>query len=114
MTPGKHKMMIVFCDETDMWRKERLYAAIVRVLERHGIAGATVLSGTMGYGVHRRIHQKGLFGVSDEKPVAIIVIDEETAIRAVLPTILPMVREGLITLQDSEVLSTGYGGPAEV
>ena len=107
MMAAPQKMMLVFMDETDMWRDERLYAAIVRILERQGIAGVTVLLGIMGFGIHRRIHHKGLFGVSDEKPITMVVIDSEEKIRAVLPAIVPMVREGLITLLDTEVISTG-------
>jgi PII-like signaling protein len=102
------KMLLVFVDDTDMWREERLYAALVRVLERNGIAGVTVLSGIMGYGVHRRIHSKGLFGVSDEKPITLVAIDDEDKIRGVLPKILPMVKEGLVTLLDAEVISKGF------
>ena len=102
-----HKILIIFVDETDMWQDARLYAAIVTTLERQGIAGATVNLGLMGYGRHRRIHRKGLFGMSDDKPVTIMAVDTEEKIRAVLPVITPMVREGLILLQDAEVVSTG-------
>ncbi len=105
MTRAPEKMLLVFVDETDMWHQERLYEAIVRVLERNGIAGATVLSGIMGYGIHRRIHRKGLFGVSDDKPVTVVVVDREERIRAVLPVLSQMVKEGLIALQDAEVIS---------
>ena len=101
------KILVIFVDETDMWQDAHLYAAIVTTLERQGIAGATVNLGLMGYGRHRRIHRKGLFGMSDDKPVTIMVVDTEEKIRAVLPVISPMVREGLILLQDVEVISTG-------
>ena len=104
------KVLVIFIDETDMWRELKLYEAIVRVLEHAGLAGATVNSGLMGYGKHRRIHRRGLFGVSDDKPVTIIAVDTEEKIRAVLPQITPMVREGLIMLQDAEVISTGSSG----
>jgi PII-like signaling protein len=107
MIAKPQKMLIIFIDQTDRWRDRSLYEAIVQVLARHEIAGATVMSGIMGYGIHRRIHQKGLFGVSDEKPVTIVVIDNEEKIRAVLPGIFPMVKEGLVTMQDTEVLWTG-------
>jgi PII-like signaling protein len=104
------KMLMVFCDETDLWKgEERLYSAIVRKLHRNGIAGATVLGGVMGYGVHRRIHKKGLFGVSDERPILVLAVDEEEKLRAVLPIIVPMVKEGLINLVDTEVISMGTG-----
>ena len=107
MTLGPQKMLLIFVDETDMWQDAHLYAAIVTVLERQGIAGATVNLGLMGYGRHRRIHRKGLFGMSDDKPVTIAAVDTEEKIRAVLPIIAPMLREGLIVLQDTEVVSTG-------
>jgi PII-like signaling protein len=73
--------------------------------------GATVNLGLMGYSRHRQIHRRGLFGVSDDKPVTIIAIDTEEKIRAVLPHIVPMVREGLIMIQDTEVISTGTDTP---
>jgi PII-like signaling protein len=60
-------------------------------------------NGIMGYGVSRRVHRKGLFGVTDEKPVVISAVDSEETIRAVLPYLLPMVKEGLIVLHDAEV-----------
>lgn len=107
MNPGPQKSLVIFIDETDMWHEIRLYEAIVRVLEREGLAGATVSTGLMGYGRHRHIHRKGLFGVSDDKPISIIAVDEEARIRAVLKFLVPMVREGLIMVQDTEVISTG-------
>ena len=101
-TPAK--MLLIFIDQTDTWQNVPLHTAIVRVLEQNGIAGATVLSGIMGYGIHRHIHRRGLLGVSDDKPLTIAVIDNEDKLRSVLPIIRPMVREGLIGLTDFEVI----------
>jgi uncharacterized protein len=98
------KLLLIFIDQTDTWHNSPLHEAIVRVLEQEGIAGATVLSGIMGYGIHRRIHRKGLLGVSDDKPMTIAVIDNEQKLRDVLPAIRPMVREGLIGLSDLELV----------
>ena len=69
-----------------------VHEVIVRALEQNGIAGATVLSGIMGYGSHRRIHRKGLLGVSDDKPLTIAAIDNEKKLRDVLPAIRPIIR----------------------
>jgi Uncharacterized ACR, COG1993 len=55
-------------------------------------------------GIHRRIHRKGLLGVSDDKPLTIAAIDNEEKLRDVLPSIRPMIREGLIGLSDFEVI----------
>jgi uncharacterized protein len=101
-TPAK--MLLIFIDQTDMWQNAPLHEAIVRVLQQNGIAGATVLSGIMGYGIHRRIHRRGLLGVSDDKPLTIAAIDSEDKLRNVLPAVRPMVREGLIGLTDFEVI----------
>jgi PII-like signaling protein len=104
MSGASDKMLWIFIDEMDMWNDSKLYEQIVILLERQGIAGATVLSGIMGYGIHRRVHRKGLFGVSDERPIAIAVIDKEEKLREVLQTIRPMIREGLVLLSDVEIV----------
>jgi uncharacterized protein len=104
MIQAPTKMLLIFIDQTDTWQNAPLHEAIVRVLEQNGIAGATVLSGIMGYGIHRRIHRRGLLGVSDDKPLTIAAIDNEDKLRNVLPAVRPMVREGLIGLTDFEVI----------
>ncbi|MCC6264437.1 MAG: DUF190 domain-containing protein [Bryobacterales bacterium] len=101
------KAMLVFFDATDEWDGAPLHEQLVRQLERHGIAGATVLTGIMGYGIHRRIHRKGLFGVVDNKPMTLIAIDSEEALRRILPSIRPMIREGVVVLLDAELIPTG-------
>jgi uncharacterized protein len=103
MTGTSRKCLQIFVEDTDTWEGSPLYEAIVHLLARRGIAGATVWNGIMGYGVSRRVHRKGLFGVTDEKPVVITAIDSEEKIRAVLPHLLPMVKEGLLVLHDAEV-----------
>ena len=98
------KMLIIMVDETDMWEDVPLYEAIIRRLVKHDIAGATALAGIMGYGIHGRIHRRRLFGVSDDRPVAILSVDMEDKLRAALPDIRPMVREGVMFLTDVEVI----------
>jgi PII-like signaling protein len=99
------KALLAFFDANDEWDGSPLHEELVRQLERHGIAGATVLSGIMGYGIHRRIHRKGLLGVVDDKPLTVVAIDSEEKLRGTLPIIRPMVREGLVVLIDVEVIA---------
>jgi PII-like signaling protein len=98
------KLLTIYVDETDLWHGLPLYEAIVRRLRQAEIDGATAQHGMMGYGSHRKVHRKRLFGISDDKPVIISVVDEEPAIRAVLPEIRAMVKEGLLVLSDVEVI----------
>ncbi|HYZ84839.1 MAG TPA: DUF190 domain-containing protein, partial [Bryobacteraceae bacterium] len=81
---ARSKALLAIVDANDQWEDSALHEAIVRKLERLGIAGATVFHGIMGYGVHRRIHRKGLFGVVDDKPVAVLAVDSEEKIRSVV------------------------------
>jgi len=98
------KLLVIFVDETDRWDGLPLYEAIVRRLRQRNIAGATVHIGVMGYGSHFRVHHKGLFGISDDRPVTISVVDTEATLRQVLPEIRAMVSEGLLILLDAELI----------
>ena len=74
-------------------------------LRQLDIAGATAHTGILGFGYHRRVHHKGLFGIADDRPVTITVVDEEARLREVLPELQSMVSEGLLLLMDAEVFS---------
>jgi hypothetical protein len=95
----------VFADLTGTFQDDAPHEAIVRVLEKNGLAGAAVFIGIMGYGRHRRIHTRGLFGVVDAKPITILYLDDQEKIMAVLPVVLPMVKERLVAVQDIERVS---------
>jgi uncharacterized protein len=113
MIGSRSKSLLVFVEDTDTWEEQPLYEAIVRLLHRNHVAGATVWSGVMGYGAHGRIHRRGLFGVADEKPIMIMAIDAEEKLRAVLPELLSMVNEGAVVLQDAEVFVRGEDTPSQ-
>ena len=99
------KMLLIFIDETDTHGELPLYEAILRRLTANHMAGATVNAGIMGFGSHHKIHRKRLFGVSDDRPIAITIVDEEAKIRAILPEMRKMVKEGLMLLLDAEVVN---------
>lgn len=99
------KLLLLFVNETDMWHNQPLYQAIVERLRQLEIAGATASVGLMGFGHHHRLHHKGLFGIADDRPITIVAVEEEVKLRAIMPEIRAMVREGLIVLVDAEVLA---------
>ena len=77
--------------------------ALIQRLVKHEGAGATVLSGVMGFGIHGRVHRRTMVGAGDT-PIAVLSVDTEEKLRAVLPDIRPMVREGVMFLTDVEVV----------
>ncbi len=107
--PAPAKLMLIYVDETDTWGAtgQPLYRAIMSRLLQLNVVGATAQMGLLGFGVNRRMHQPGLFGVSDDRPVTISVIENEEKLRSILPELQTMVREGLIFMLDGEVLHTG-------
>ena len=104
MRMERKKCLMIFVEDSDTFHGEPLYEAILRQIHKHGLAGATAVNGIAGFGTHGRIHHKGLFGVSDEKPIVVVAIDSEAKVREALEAISGMVREGLICLFDTEVV----------
>jgi PII-like signaling protein len=99
------KMLLMFVNEADTWNDGPLYHAIVHRLRQLNIAGATAQTGILGFGHHHRLHHKGLFGITDDRPVTIVAVDDEPKIRAALPELKTMVREGLIVILDAELVA---------
>ncbi len=97
------KLLIAFVNEADFWHARPLYQAVIERLHQLGIAGATAQAGIMGFGHHMRLHHKGLFGIADDRPIVITAVDEESKLRAALPELRAMVREGLLLLVDAEL-----------
>jgi PII-like signaling protein len=98
------KLLLAIFDAQDEWEGEPLHEALVRVLEAQDTAGVTVFQGLTGYGAHRGVHRQGLIGLPHDKPTAMVVIDSEAKLRALLPAIRPMIAEGIVVLTDVEVI----------
>lgn len=106
---SRTKLLLAVFDERDEWEGGPLYEAIVRVLEAHGIAGATVLQGLTGFGAHGAMHRKGLIHLPHDKPTLVLVVDTEDKLRSVLPVVRPMIVQGLVLLTDAEVIPLSEG-----
>lgn len=100
----KAKRLMIYVGESDQWRGKALYVALLETLRAHGMAGATVTRGVAGFGAHSRVHTATILRLSLDLPLIIQVTDSPEKIRSVLKVIAPMVGEGLITLEDVEVV----------
>jgi PII-like signaling protein len=96
--------LTIYVNEADRMGEVPLHEDIVRRLLYFDIAGATVTLGLMGYGKHGRVHRKRLFGVSDDRPVVITAVDDEARLRPILTELKSVVIEGLMTLEEVEVV----------
>ncbi len=98
------KRICIYIGESDRWRGKPLYAAILEMLKTRGIAGATVTRGVAGFGAHSRIHTAAILRLSEDLPLRIEVVDSADKIAEALEAITPMVREGLVTVEDVQVV----------
>ncbi len=108
--PTEGKLLRVFIGEADRWHGRPLYEAIVEKARTHGLAGATVWKGSMGFGAHSRMHTEKILRLSADLPVVIEIVDAAEKIEAFVREHLDgMVQEGLVTLERAEVIL--YRGP---
>lgn len=81
-----------------------MYTEIVHRAHRAGMAGASVWRGMEGFGSSSRIHTARLLSLSEELPVAVIIVDTQEKIDAFIPEVTELVDEGLMTVEDVEIV----------
>jgi PII-like signaling protein len=101
---GPALRLTIFLGEDDQWRHKPLYTEIVHRAHAAGLAGASVLRGIEGFGASSRIHTSRLLSLSEDLPVAIVIVDAEVRIRAFLPQLDELVAEGLVIVDPVEVI----------
>jgi len=102
--PEAAVLLRIYLGEADRWEGRPLFEAIVLRARERGLAGATVLRSPLGYGAASRLHTASILRLSDDLPMVVEVVDEESKVRAFLPEIEAMLDGGLVTLQPVEVL----------
>ncbi|MEV6567973.1 DUF190 domain-containing protein [Streptomyces kronopolitis] len=101
---GTALRVTIFIGENDIWHHKPVYSEIVHRAHKAGLAGASVFRGIEGYGASSLIHTARLLSLSEDLPVAVVIVDDEQRIRAFLPQLDELVSEGLVILDDCEVI----------
>jgi hypothetical protein len=106
--PQDAMLLRIFIGENDKHQHQPLYEAIVLAARRHGLAGATVIRGPMGYGASSRLHTAKILRLSEDLPLVIEIVDAEPTIKAFLPVLDGMMTtSGLVTLEKVQVIRYG-------
>lgn len=98
------KLLRIFVDEQDKWKGQPLYEAIILLAKKEGMAGATALKGFMGFGAKSRLHTSKILRLSEDLPIVIEIVDSEENINSFLPYLDEMVQEGMITMENVNVV----------
>lgn len=98
------KLLRIFIGDSDKWEGKPLHQALVETAREHGLAGATVLHGLMGFGAHSRLHSASILRLSADLPVVIEIVDVPERIEAFLLIVDTMVQEGMVTIETVTVV----------
>jgi PII-like signaling protein len=109
--PAEAELLRIFIGESDKHGGRPLYEVIVEEARRRGLAGATVLRGTLGFGAHSRIHTAKVLRLSEDLPMVIEIVDQPERIAAFLPDLDTMIAEGLVTLERVRLITYRSGVP---
>jgi PII-like signaling protein len=108
---GSALRLTVYVEESRQVQHRPLYAEIIRRAHAAGLAGASAFRGFEGYGASSRIHTSRVLSLSEDLPVAVVIVDDADRVRAFLPQLAELVGEGLATLDEVELLR--FGPPIE-
>ncbi len=109
---GQARRLTVLVGESDHWGHRPLYAEIVQRAQQAGLAGASVFRGIEGFGASNTVHTSRLLTLSEDLPLAIVVVDTPDRIAQFLPQLDELIAEGLVILDDVEVVRyVGRGAP---
>ncbi len=107
--PSESELLRIFIGESDKHGGRPLYQVIVEEARKRGMAGATVLRGTLGFGVHSRLHTSKVLRLSEDLPMVIEIVDTPERIEAFLPDLDKLVEEGMITIEKVRVIAYRHG-----
>ncbi|MFI9200272.1 DUF190 domain-containing protein [Streptomyces sp. NPDC053048] len=101
--------LTAYVGESDSASGRPLYSEIVHRAHAAGLAGASVFRGVEGYGASSLIHTSRLLSLSEDLPVAVVIVDVPERVRAFLPVLDELVGEGSgpVTLDEVDVVRGG-------
>ena len=100
---GPARRLTVIIGEGDIWHHKPVYTEIVHRAHKAGLAGASVFRGIEGFGASNHIHTTRILSLSEDLPVAIVIVDTPDNIEEFLPALDELVSEGLVILDDVHV-----------
>jgi uncharacterized protein len=110
MTPPSGSVRLtVLVGEGDLVGHRPVYTEIVHRAHAAGLRGASVFRGIEGFGRGSSIHTNRLLDLSGDLPVAVVIVDDATRVRAFLDEAAELLQTGLITVEDVTVVGPPGG-----
>jgi uncharacterized protein len=101
---GHGLRLTILLGDDDRWHHTPLHHEIVTRARSAGLAGATVLHGCEGYGASSFVHTDRFLDTADSLPIAVVIVDSEERLRAFLRELDELITDGVVVLDEVEVL----------
>lgn len=102
--PEEGYLLRIFIGESDRHDGKPLYEWLVLQARGHGLAGATVLRGVMGFGANTRvIHTFKIERLSEDLPMVVEIVDTKEKLEKFLEEIDEHIQAGLVTLEKAQI-----------
>jgi len=90
--------LTVYCGRAERAGRAPAYRAVVELLHRHGVSGATAFLGLDGL-VHGRRERARFFSRNDDVPLMVVSVGDGRTLAKLLPEIAEMLEEPVATLE---------------
>ena len=101
---GTAKKVTIYVNEDARHHLGPLYESILTFLLHKGVAGATATRALAGFGLHGEMHTAKIEVLTRHMPIRIEFIESAQKVDELLPTLYDMVTEGVIEVQDTEII----------
>lgn len=101
--PGRPaKRLTLFMSVHDRVRHNSLEMELLKRARKAKLAGATVFEGDEGFGASGHVHREHL--LADDRPLAVVFVDEPAKIDAFLDEVGPLLHDVVVTVDEIELL----------
>jgi PII-like signaling protein len=104
LNKGPAKKVTIFINEDTQHHMQALHDSIMTFLMHKGVSGATATRAFSGFGSHQMLHTPKVEVLTQHLPIRIEFVDTPEKVEEVLPTLYEMVSDGLIEVQDTNVV----------
>jgi PII-like signaling protein len=104
LNKGPAKKVTIFINEDTQHHMQALHDSIMTFLLHKGVSGATATRAFSGFGSHQMLHTPKVEALTEHLPIRIEFVETPEKVEEVLPTLYEMVSDGLIEVQDTNVV----------
>lgn len=105
LKPGPARKVTVYLNEDT-----QLHQRVMDFLFAKGVAGATLLHPTQGFGAHHRQHTPAMEATMEHLPIRIEFIEVPEKVDRLMPFLYDLVTDGLIELHDTSIVKAAITG----